>query len=428
MNSDPNFRWPLFYLVFGLTCALAASDSIRAGEPYWNQFRGPHADGASATAKPPIEFDDEKNVLWKTPIHGKGWSSPVVWNDQVWLTTATEDGTELSAVCVDLNSGQIEHDLRVFEVADPNFCHPTNSYASCTPVLEEGRVYVHYGAYGTACLDTRTGEKLWERRDFRCDDFRGPASSPILHDDLLFIQFDGVDLQYVVALDKTTGDTVWKTDRDIDYGTDVGDFHKAYGTPTVIRVGDQEQLVCPSAVETIVYDAQTGQEVWRARHGGMNAAGRPIYKNGLVYINAGRGDNSLIAVRPPEGKRKSPTIQWNTAKVVPMKSSLIVVGENLHMVSDGGVASLLSASSGEKIWSQRLGGEFWASPVLADGRIYCSNKQGTVFVLNAGPEFEILAENHFPAGFNASPAFSGDTLILRSFTDLYRIGQQNEGP
>ena len=195
-----------YFILFSSICALIATASARAEEPYWNQFRGPHADGASATARPPIEFDDEKNVLWKTPIHGKGWSSPVVWEQQIWLTTAPVDGTELFAVCVNLNSGQIEHDLRVFEVADPNFCHPTNSYASCTPVVEAGRVYVHFGSYGTACLDTRTGKKLWERRDLECDHFRGPGSSPILHGDLLIIQFDGVDVQYVVALGCLLGD------------------------------------------------------------------------------------------------------------------------------------------------------------------------------------------------------------------------------
>jgi outer membrane protein assembly factor BamB len=412
---------------FVLICsifALLSSANAQAEEVYWNQYRGPNADGVSTKAKPPIEFGHDKNVRWKTPIHGKGWSSPVVWGQQIWLTTAPEDGTQLSAVCVNLSDGSIEHDLLVFEVAEPKFCHETNSYASCTPVVEQGRIYVHFGAYGTACLDTQTGKTLWERRDFECDDFRGPASSPILHGGLLFLQFDGIDQQYVVALDKQTGDTIWKTYRDIDYGTDNGDFKKAYATPTVIRVGKQEQLVCPAAVETHAYDLHTGKEIWRILHGGMNAAARPIYKNGLVYLSAGRGETSLIAVRPPpNAEGDPPQIVWNTSKVVPNRSSQIVVGNSFYMISDGGVASLLSASSGENIWSKRLGGEFWASPVLADERVYYSSKEGSVFVLRAGPEFEILAENQFPAGFNASPAFAGDSLILRSFTHLYRIGQ-----
>ena len=156
----------------------------------------------------------------------------------------------------------------------------------------------------------------------------------------------------------------------------------------------------------------------------MNAAARPIYKNGLVFISAGQGDTSLIAVRPPAGGDEgSPHIVWSTSKVVPARSSQIVVGDDLYMISDGGVATLLSASSGETIWSKRLSGEFWASPVFADGRVYYANKEGSVLVLRAGPEFEVLAENQFPAGFNASPAFAGDSLILRSFTHLYRIGQ-----
>lgn len=403
---------------------LVACVSALAEPAYWNQFRGPNANGVSSTASPPIEFGDEKNVLWKTLIHGKGWSSPVVWDQQVWLTTAPDDGTELFAVCVNLDSGQIEHDLRVFEVAEPDSCHPNNSYASCTPVVEEGRVYVHFGSAGTACLDTQTGETLWERRDLECDHFRGPASSPILYGDLLIIQFDGIDVQYVVALDKQTGQTVWRTDRNIDYGTSNGDWKKAYGTPTVIRVGDQEQLVCPSAMETIVYEPETGKEIWRVRHDGMNASARPVFQYGLVFINAGNGDTSLIAALPPgSGGSSEPRIVWSTGNVVPKRSSLIVINGALMMVSDSGVASFLAARSGQVFWSKRLGGQFWASPVFADGRVYFANKEGSVFVLDATPEFNLLAENQFPEGFNASPAIAGDTLILRSFRYLYRIGE-----
>ena len=282
----------LVLLFFALTVS-----SGRGAEPYWNQFRGPHGNGETSTALP-TEFSDSEHVKWKTPIHDKGWSSPVVWGDQIWLTTATEDGKQLYAVCVDADTGAIEHDLLVFEVAEPKYCHPTNSYASCTPFVEEGRVYVHFGEYGTACLDTTTGEKLWERRDFVCEDFRGPASSPIVEGDRLFILFDGIDHQFVVALDKHTGETLWKIDRDIDYGTEEGDYKKGYCTPTLIAVNGQEQLICPAAVETIAYDPATGEVIWRIHHEGMNAAARPIYENGLVYITAGEGDMSLAAVKP----------------------------------------------------------------------------------------------------------------------------------
>ena len=406
-----------------LSCALSTSTALMAQEPYWNQFRGPHGDGTSLVADPPIEFGEKKNVMWKTPIHGKGWSSPVVWDQQVWMTTATEDGKQLYAVCVNLQSGSIDHDILVFEVPEPEFCHATNSYASCTPVAEEDRVFVHFGTYGTACLDNETGEKLWERRDLHCDHFRGPASSPIVLGDRLYIHFDGIDVQYVVALDKYTGKTLWKTDRDIDYGTDDGDWKKAYGTPAVITVGDQQQIVCPAASETITYHPETGKELWRVVHGGMNASARPIFQYGLVYINAGQGDRSLVAVKPPDGAENvEPRIVWETGKTVPNRASVIVSQGALFMISDSGVATCLAARSGQTFWTRRLGGEFWSSPVHAGGRIYSCNKEGTVFVIKAEPVFEVLAENHFPAGFNASPAIAGDSLILRSFTHLYRIG------
>ena len=397
-----------------------------AGEPYWNQFRGPCGNGKSDAVDLPVEFDDEKNVQWKTPIHGRGWSSPVVWGDQVWLTTAPEDGTELFAVCVDLQSGQIEHDLRVFEIAEPEYCHPTNSYASCSPYVEEGRVYVHFGTHGTACLDTQTGETLWERNDLHCDHFRGPASSPIVHENSLFVAFDGIDVQFFVALDKRTGKTIWRRNRDedIDYGTDDGDYKKAYGTATMIRVGDQWQLISPTAMETIAYDPDDGHTLWHVRHEGTNAAARPLYDNGLVYLSAGGGSIALCAVRPDgTGDLTPSSIVWQTAKRVPQRSSQLVVDGRLFMVNDQGVASCLDASTGEEIWTKRLGGTHWASPIYADGSIYFSSKEGIVTVIEAGAEFKLRAKNQFPAGFNASPAVADGSLILRSFTHLYCISE-----
>ncbi len=249
---------------------------LTSAEPYWNQFRGPYANGET-TAKLPTEFDNQENVAWKTAIHDKGWSSPVVWGDQIWLTTATEDGKKLYAVCVNADTGAIERDLLVFEVASPKFCHPTNSYASCTPFVEEGRVYVHFGEYGTACLDTATGEKIWERRDFASTDFRGPASSPIVAGDRLFINFDGIDFQFMVALDKHTGKTLWRADRDIMYGTFNGDSKKAYGTPTLIEVDGEQQLISTAAVETLAHDPATGNVIWGVQNDGYNGSSRPLF-------------------------------------------------------------------------------------------------------------------------------------------------------
>ena len=191
----------------------------------------------------------------------------------------------MSAVCADLKTGKIIHDIVVCENEEPAFCHAMNSYATPTPVVEEGRVYVHFGAYLTACLDSKTGEVLWQRRDFECDHYRGPASSPIVHDGRLYVAYDGYDLQYVVALDKNTGKTVWRTERDIDYGTNNGDRMKAYCTAHVINVSDNDQLIYPSAVATIAYEPKSGKELWKVYHGGMNASARPLYHDlSLIHI------------------------------------------------------------------------------------------------------------------------------------------------
>ena len=214
------------------------STSLFADQP-WPQFRGPAGNGHAVANSLPTTWSESENVQWKTPIPGRGWSSPVVWEDQVWLTTATPDGRTLYAICLDLASGKIVHNRKLFDVEQPQDIHLTNSHASPTPVIEKGRVYVHFGSYGTACLDTSDGSVIWERRDFPCNHWRGPGSSPILFEDLMIVHFDGYDYQYVVALDKKTGANRWKVDRAIDYQTDDGDFKKAFCTPTVINVDGQ---------------------------------------------------------------------------------------------------------------------------------------------------------------------------------------------
>lgn len=411
--------------LYALTTLLPCA--INAGESYWNQFRGPNGNGETS-ADLPVAFGDDKNVVWKTPIHDKGWSSPVVWGKQIWLTTATEDGKKMYALAVNADTGEVEYDLLLFEVAEPKFCHPTNSYASCTPFIEEGRVYVHFGEYGTACLDTATGEKIWERRDFVSEDFRGPASSPIIVGNRLFINFDGVDFQFLAALDKNTGETLWRADRDIDYNTDDGDMKKAYGTPTLIDVNGRQQVISTAAIETLAYDPATGEVIWRIHNDGCNGSARPLFENGLVYICAGRGDLALLAVKPDgQGDVTQTHMAWSTGKSVPRFASQIVVGDRLYMVNDTGVISCLNALDGSVIWNKRQSGEYWASPLYAEGKngapgnLYLCSKEGVVSVVAAEDEFRIVAEAEFPDGFNASPAVVSDSLILRSFTHLYRI-------
>ena len=403
--------------------ALGAAGSLRGGEN-WPQFRGAHANGQSEAQGLPVSFGESDNVLWKTPVHGKAWSSPLVWEQQIWMSTAAKDGTELGAVCIDAESGKILHDVVVFKIAKPQFCHPMNSYGTPTPVLEKGRVYLHFGVYGSACLDTTTAKTLWTRQDFPCDHFRGPASSPIVVDNLLVLTFDGIDVQYLVALDKATGKTAWKRDRNIVYDTEDHDYWKAYGTPALISVNGQQQLVSPSAGATIAYVPKTGEEIWRVRSGGMNASALPLFGNGLVYATSAAGGYQLFAVRPDgHGDVTDTHVAWKLAKNVPTRSSQILLGERLFMISDGGVVSCVNAKSGESLWQKRLSGAFSASPLLAEGHIYFFGEDGEVPVIAAADEYKLLANNQLGDGFMASPAVYNNSLILRSRSHLYRIGK-----
>lgn len=389
------------------------------GDEHWPQFRGPSGDGKAIEAKLPSEVN-EKDVAWKVEIEGKGWSSPVVWGNQIWLTSATEDGTEMSVICVDKDSGDILFNRVLVENDQPAFCHPMNSYASPTPVIEEGRVYVHFGSYLTACLDTKTFETIWERRDLECDHHRGPASSPILFDGKLFVAYDGFDVQYVVAFDKVTGRTVWRRDRDIEYGTDNGDLKKAYGTASVIHVDEQPLVIYPSAIATIAYDPATGATVWKVYHGGMNASARPIYQDGLVFIINGMG--AMVAVRPDgKGDVSATHIGWSAERAIAKKSSPLVIEGLLYMNSDDGIVTCRSAKTGDLVWQERIGGKYAASPIYADGRIYCFGMAGEVVVFRPGKEFDLVSKTKIGDGFMASPAVVNNSLILRSRTSLFCI-------
>ena len=277
-------RWFVGALVLCLTTMTLADDAN------WNQFRGPRGDGSSTEKGLPVTFGEgSKEIVWKIPVPGRAWSSPVVWGKQIWLTNApdiqgnTQDRIKLdkpmalSAVCVDLESGKVIHDRKLFEVSELQITHPTNTFASPTPFIEEGRVYIHFGSYGTACLNTKTGERIWERRDLECDHYRGPGSSPVVYGNLLYLTFDGYDRQYIAALDKLTGKTVWEKDRGIDYKTTNGDAKKAYSTPLLVEYGGRELLVSPFAYATTAYEPKTGAPIWTVFHGGMNAAGRPLF-------------------------------------------------------------------------------------------------------------------------------------------------------
>lgn len=407
-----------------LLAALFCTVSVARGANNWPQFRGPAGDGHAEGTSLPTTWSEATNVLWKTPIHGRGWCSPVVWGNQIWLTTATEDGTEMSVLCLDRDSGEVLRDQKLLHNENPRFCHALNSYASPTPVVEEGRVYVHFGSYGTACLDTATGETIWMRKDLPCNHWRGPGSSPILFDGMLIVHFDGYDHQYVVALDKENGQTIWKRDREIDYGTDNGDLMKAYATPIVVRVGDRDQLISPAAKATLAYDVRTGEELWRIRYEQHSATARPLFGNGRFFINTGFPKAQLWAVRVGgSGDVTDTHVDWRVTQSVPSMPSQLLIGRQIYMIHDG-VATCLNAETSRVIWKKRVAGKYSSSPLYADGKIYFFSHEGKTTVIRPGTTFDQLAVNELDDGFMASPAVTGDSLILRTRSHLYRIADQ----
>lgn len=411
------------------TCGLVTVAMLLGGQ--WPEFRGPDGSGKATAAGLPLTWSESEHVRWKTPIHGRAWSSPIVLDGQIWVTSATEDGKQLFAIALDQATGAVLRDIKLFDVATPQYVHPFNTYASPTPVAEPGRVYVTFGAPGTAAIDTATGKVLWERRDLECNHYRGAGSSPIIFRDLLILHYDGSDLQYVVALDKWTGRTVWKTERSIDFkdlGPDgkpqaEGDLRKAFSTPQIITVGGAPLLISMGAKATYAYEPLTGKERWRVEERTNHSAStRPVSGFGLVFLPTGFPKGELLAVRPDgRGDITETNVVWRLTRGVPNKPSVLLVDDLLYMTTDAGVASAVEARTGDVVWTGRIGGTHSASPVAADGRVYFFSEDGKTIVVQAGRTFKVLAENHLGDGFMASPAIAGKAFILRSRTHLYRV-------
>lgn len=409
-----------------LAAGIIWSGCTARADANWPQFRGPHGNGHVDAKKLPLTWSETNNVTWKTAIHDLGWSSPVAWGNQIWVTTATEDGRSLFAVCVDSDTGKIVHDLKVFDTEKPEHVASVNSYASPTPVIETGRLYAHYGTYGTACLDTTTGRTLWTRRDLNCDHHEGPGASPLLHQNLLILTVDGRDVQYVVALDKTTGKTVWKTNRSVDYSPYPINCRKAFCTPIVIEVGRRQQLFSPGAKAMIAYDPITGEELWKARYNGWSMTPRPLFGQGLLFVITDYERPELWAVRPDgSGDVTDTHVAWKITKDMPGTSSLLLIDDLLYMVNDPGYALCVEAKTGAIVWRERLKGKHSASAIYGQGRIYFFSEKATTTVLQAAREFKVLAENQLDDRLMATPAVVENSIILRTRTHLYRLEERD---
>jgi outer membrane protein assembly factor BamB len=396
----------------------------KAGEHFWPQYRGPLGTGHSATtASPPANWGEDINLAWKKPITGKAWSSPVVWGDDVYVTNASEDGLVMTALGIDRRAGDTLWEKVVFTNTEtqPDF-HVFNSYASPTPIVDSEYLYVTFGAYGTACLNRRTGETVWERRDLECNHFRGAGSSPIFFQNLLIFHMDGFDLQYVIALDRSTGKTVWKSERTHEYGTDNGDFKKAYGTPHIIEVlrsGRRElQLLSPAAKAMIAYDPETGKELWHVRHEEHSAALRPLFDGEMVYCSTGFSKGHLLAIDPAgRGDATGSHLRWRASRAIGAKPSPILIDDLIISLEDKGMLTAFRKQDGEQVWQIRLGGDFSSSPIVASGQLYCLDESGNGYVVSK--DGVIMHTNRLESGCLASPAAVGEDLIIRTRDALY---------
>ena len=404
-------------IALSLLLALLTGFAVRAED--WPEFRGPTGQGHSAEHGLPFEWSESRNVIWKTPVPGLGWSSPVVAGGRVWMTAAIRErgDASLRALAFDIETGRETVNAEVFRIRNAVLTNPKNSHASPTPIIDGDRVYVHFGAEGTAALTT-SGEIVWKAR-FSYESQHGNGGSPTLYGDLLIVSCDGSDTAFVVALDKRTGKVRWKTQR-----RDPAD--QAYSTPLVIRVGDRDEVVSVGAYRAAAYDPQSGKEIWRVGYSdGFSNVPRPVYGHGLVYIATGFQQPSLLAVRADGAGDVTRThTAWTLQRAAPLTPSPLLVGDELYVVSDIGIASSLDAKTGVAHWLQRLGGNYSASPVFADGRIYFLSEEGAATVIAPGKEFRILARNLLDGTTLASMAVSSGSIFIRSDSHLYRIGAQ----
>ncbi len=409
-------------LIFAVFLLLQSSLLFAAEN--WPDWRGPSFDGVCAATGLPVTWSDTENIVWKSAIHDEGWSTPVTWGDQIWMTTATKDGADMFAVCVDFKTGKIIHDIKVFDIAEPQRKHPQNSYATSSSVIEAGRVYVHYGTHGTAAIDTQSGKIIWTWDNVHCDHVQGAASSLFLFKNLLILHLEGNDVQYIIALDKNTAKEVWRAERPQEYYTGNPLYFKAYTTPILITVNGKPQLVSNGSKVCVAYDPLTGKEIWRVVYGGDSTISRPIFGDGLVYVNVGWKEESseLWAVDPTgTGDITDSHVKWKILENIPIESSPVFANGFVFTVDDRGTISCINAKTGEFVWQQEFKGFFGASPIFADGKLYFFNKKNAGIVIEASAQYKLLAENTLDDGMMASPVVKGKSLILRTKTNLYRV-------
>jgi len=396
----------------------------------WTHLRGSDLNGISYEKGFASTWNDSTNIAWKVRDSGQGWSSPVVYGKQVWYTTAKRESREMRAVCVDLATGNKIHDLLIFQPDKLYRIHAVNSYATPTPAIEAGYVYLHFGRYGTACLNSTTGETVWKRTDLHCEHIQGPGSSLFLYKDKLIVHMEGTDVQHILALDKKNGLTIWTAIRPLDIYEEMADIgKKAYITPIVINVKGQDLLISNGSRVCMAINPDTGKEVWRIIQGDDSTISMPVEGDGLVYYYTsfvtgedGKKYAELFAVDPDgKGDIGKTHIRWRMKAPILQLSTPVYVDGKLYTVDSQGEFFCLDALSGEIIWSEKLKGKFHSSPIYADGLLYISSTRGETLVYRSGSGPELVARNKLEGEIWATPALTGGAILLRSSEYLYKI-------
>jgi outer membrane protein assembly factor BamB len=431
-DSLPQIKKDNFPMRYGTTSAVLFLCSLVALRSYgedWTEFRGPTGQGHSAAAKLPAQWSTEENVIWRHELPGRGWSSPILIGKRLYLTTAVPIGSDqngpqsLRALCLDAGHGQDVWNVEVFEQAGGAPMHDKNSHASPTPVSDGKRLFVHFGPHGTACLALKDGKILWRNDELLYAPVHGNGGSPVLVGGLVVANCDGGDQQFVAALDQNRGTVRWRTPRSTAPAKGF-----SFGTPLVIEVAGKKQIISAGSDAVMAYDPRNGRELWKVAYpGGYSVVPRPVYGGGLLYVCTGYDSPALLAIRP-EGAKGDATdthVAWHLKKsTVPRNSSPLLVDDALYLVSDDGVLTCLDAAIGKERWQKRIGGNFSASPLYADGKIYLQNETGDGIVLKPGPQYQELARNPLGERSLASYAVGDGALFIRTERHLARLQEK----
>jgi len=407
---------------FSLLVLLLAASWARAE---WPEFRGPTGQGLAGETELPLRWSSEQNVAWKRELSGEGWSSPIVHQGRIYLTSAVPAGGAgakdfaLRAACLSAADGSLiwQRDVFLQQGETAPRVHTKNSHASPTPLIDRDRLFVHFGHQGTACLDL-DGKVLW-RQKIDYAPVHGNGGSPILAGERLIFSCDGAEQQRVVALDRNSGDVLWQSERD------TGALKKfSFSTPLLITVDRKQQVVSPGSGAVCAYDPNDGREIWRVRYDGYSLIPRPVFGHGLVYVCTGYDRPKLLAIRPDgKGDVTDTHIAWTAERGAPHTPSLLLVDSELYMISDRGIASCLDAKTGQVHWQERIGGSYSTSPLYAAGRIYLQSEDGVGTVIAARRDFREMAVNDLGQRTLASYAVDGRALLIRSASHLFRIEQ-----